>query len=160
MIQLAKVVIVLLGIGLGVLISYALIAQAETVVYQAPIIEIEQKVEEEPEPKVVQIEISYTKESIIEKVRQAFLDAPIMLEVARCESQYKITAHNTTLNKDGTTDGGIFQLNSVHDEELAALGLDKFDPEDNIKFARILYDRSGLQPWKSSRDCWGKYIAS
>jgi len=154
MIQLAKVVIVLLGVGLGVLISYAWIAQAEVVVYQAPIIEIE------PERKEIQIEVSYTKESIIEKVRQAFLDAPIMLEVARCESQYKITAHNTTLNTDGTTDGGIFQLNSVHDEELALLGLNKFDPEDNIKFARILYDRSGLKPWKSSRDCWGKYIAS
>ena len=158
MIQLAKVVIVLLGIGLGVLISYALIVQAETIVYQAPIIEIEQKVE--PEPKVIQIEISYTKESIIEKVRQAFLDVPIMLEVARCESQYKITAHNTKLNKDGTTDGGIFQLNSIHDEELSSLGLNKFDPEDNIRFARILYDRSGLRPWNSSKDCWGKHTAS
>lgn len=158
--QLAKVVIVLLGLGLGVLISYALTVQAEVIVYQAPIIEIEQKVEEKPEPKVVQIEISYTKESIIEKVRQAFPDAPIMLEVARCESQYKITAHNTALNKDGTTDGGIFQLNSVHNQELTALGLDKFDLEDNIRFARILYDRNGLQPWKSSEDCWSKHIAS
>jgi len=160
MIQLAKVVIVLLGIGLGVLISYALIAQAETIVYQAPSIEIEQKVEQQPESKAIQIEISYTKERIIEKVRQAFLDAPIMLEVAKCESQYKITAHNTTLNTDGTTDGGIFQLNSIHDEELTLLGLNKFDPEDNIKFARILYDRSGLRPWNSSKDCWGKHIAS
>ena len=158
MIQLAKVVIVLLGIGLGVLISYALIAQAETVVYQAPIIEIEQKVEEKP--KEIQIEIRYTKESIVEKIKQAFPDAPIMLEVAKCESRYKIDAHNTTLNTDGTTDGGIFQLNSIHDPELLKLGLDKFDPEDNIRFARILYDRSGLQPWESSRGCWGKYTAS
>jgi len=154
--RLSSIVIVLLGIGLGVLISYALIVQAETIVYQAPVVEIEQK----PEPKEIQIEVSYTKEGIIEKIRQAFLDAPIMLEVARCESQYKITAHNTKLNKDGTTDGGIFQLNSVHDQELAALGLNKFDPEDNIKFARILYDRSGLRPWNSSKGCWGKYIAS
>jgi len=160
MIQLAKVVIVLLGIGLGVLISYALIAQAETIVYQAPIIEIEQEIETEPEPKEIKIEVSYTRESIIEKVREAFLDAPIMLEVARCESQFKITAHNTTLNTDGTTDGGIFQINTVHDKELALLELDKFDPEDNIRFARILYDRSGLQPWSSSKHCWGKYIVS
>jgi len=152
MIQLAKVVIVLLGVLLGVLMSYALIARAEIIVYQAPVVEIEKK--------EVILEVKYTRESIIEKVRLEFLDAPIMLEVARCESQYKITAHNTTLNTDGTTDGGIFQLNSVHDEELATLGLNKFDPEDNIKFARILYDRKGLQPWKSSRDCWGKYIAS
>lgn len=145
-------VIVLLGIGLGVLISYALIAEAETIVYQAPVVEIELI----PQGKEVKIEISYTRESIIEKVRQAFLDAPIMLEVARCESQYKVTAHNTTLNKDGTTDGGVFQINSIHDPELKALGLDKWNPEDNIKFARILYDRSGLKPWKSSEHCWIK----
>ena len=151
--QLAKVVIVLLGLGLGVLISYALIAQAEVIVYQAPIIEIEQ-------PKEVKIEVVYTEDGIVEKVTQAFLDAPIMIEVARCESRFKITAHNTTLNVDGTTDGGIFQLNSIHDQELATLGLDKFDLEDNIRFARILYDRNGLQPWKSSEDCWSKHIAS
>lgn len=147
--QLAKVVIVLSGLGLGVLISYALTAQAEMIVYQAPTIEIEQ-------PKEVRIEVVYTEDRIIEKITQAFLDAPIMIEVARCESRFKTTAHNTTLNEDGTTDGGIFQLNSVHDQELTALGLDKFDPEDNIKFARILYDRSGLQPWKSSEKCWSK----
>lgn len=151
--QLAKVVIVLLGLGLGVLISYALTVQAEVIVYQAPIIEIEQ-------PKEVKIEVVYTEDRIIEKVTQAFLDAPIMIEVARCESRFKITAHNTTLNVDGTTDGGIFQLNSVHDQELTTLGLDKFDPEDNIRFARILYDRRGLQPWKSSEECWSKHTAS
>jgi len=148
--QLMSTVIVLLGIGLGVLISYALMAQAEMIVCQAPIIEIEQK--------EVKIEVKYTKGNIIEKIEESFPDAPIMLEVARCESQYKITAHNTTQNKDGTTDGGIFQLNSVHDPELNRLGLNKFDPDDNIKFARILFDRHGLQPWESSRvDCWGKY---
>jgi len=156
--RLSTIVTVLLGIGLGVLISYALIAQAETIVYQAPIIEIENKTE--PEPKEVRIQILYSKDEVLKKIREAFLDAPIMLEVARCESQYKVTAHNTTLNKDGTTDGGIFQINSVHDEELAILGLDKWDPEDNIKFARILYDRRGLNPWNSSRGCWGKYLGN
>ncbi len=155
MIQLAKVVIVLLGIGLGVLILYKSTTQAETTVYQASTTEIEPA-----KKKEIKIEILYTRESIIERVRQAFLDAPIMLEIARCESQYKAAAHNTKLNKDGTTDGGIFQLNSIHDEELNFLKLDKFDPKDNIRFARILYDRSGLQPWESSRGCWGKYTAS
>lgn len=27
------------------------------------------------------------------------------------------------------------------------LGLDKFDPEDNAKFARILYEEQGWGPW-------------
>jgi len=156
MIQLAKVVIVLMGVGLGVLISYAFMAQAETIVYIAPIIEDQQVIPQ----KEIKIEVRYTEEGIIERVKQEFKDAPIMVEVARCESRFKPAAHNTKLNKDGTTDGGIFQLNSVHDEELALLGLDKFDPEDNIKFTRLLYDRSGLRPWESSRGCWGKYIAS
>ncbi len=27
------------------------------------------------------------------------------------------------------------------------LGLDKYDPEDNVRFARILYDEQGFKPW-------------
>lgn len=34
---------------------------------------------------------------------------------------------------------------------MEALGLDVFDPEDNVRFARILYDESGWQPWVCAR---------
>lgn len=63
-----------------------------------------------------------------------------------CESGLKPSAYNPS-NKDGTTDGGIFQVNSVHDKRLNELGLDKWDPEDNVKYARMLYEESGWLPW-------------
>lgn len=110
----------------------------------------------EVERKVVLIEVETPEKRVQRLIREAFPEAPIMVEVARCESQFKATAHNTTLNTDGTTDGGVFQLNTVHDKELETLGLDKWKVEDNIAFARILYDRGGLQPWKGSKHCWNK----
>jgi hypothetical protein len=30
---------------------------------------------------------------------------------------------------------------------MAELGLDPWDVEDNVKFARVLYEESGWQPW-------------
>ena len=51
-------------------------------------------------------------------------------------------------NKNGTTDTGICQINSVHDTELAKLSLDKNKLEDNLEFAKILYEREGLKPWQ------------
>lgn len=68
------------------------------------------------------------------------------LAIASCESGLNPDAYNGK-NKDGTTDGGLFQINSSHDKRLKQLGLDKFDPEDNVAFAKILYDESGWRPW-------------
>lgn len=68
------------------------------------------------------------------------------LAVASCESglnPYVVSKPNP----NGTRDGGLFQINEVHDKRMEELGLDKFDPEDNAKFARILYDEQGWTPW-------------
>ena len=110
------------------------------------------------EAKVVEplVEVVWDEEQIKEKIDEVFPDAPVMREIARCESQFVADAENTTLNKDGSTDGGVFQLNSIHDAELERLGFDKWEPEDNIAFARILYERNGLRDWRGSRHCWNK----
>lgn len=68
------------------------------------------------------------------------------LAIAYCESGLNPVAVNKS-NKNGTTDGGVFQINSVHLPRLKELGLDKYDVEDNVAFARMLYDESGWQPW-------------
>lgn len=73
-------------------------------------------------------------------------DAQRAMAVAECESGLKPTAYNPN-NANGSTDGGLFQLNSTHDKRLKELGLDKWDAEDNATFARILYDESGWRPW-------------
>lgn len=80
-------------------------------------------------------------------IEETFPEDPrTAIAVAECESGLRPNAHNPN-NRDGSTDGGLFQINSVHDERLKQLGLDKYDPEDATKFARILYEESGWTPW-------------
>lgn len=69
-------------------------------------------------------------------------DAERALAIAKCESGYNPNAYNSK-NPDGSNDGGLWQLNSVHDRRLKELGLNKYDPEDATAFARMLYDESG-----------------
>lgn len=106
--------------------------------------------------KEVKIEVVYnwTPERIEKEVARVFPDAPIMLKVMRCEGGYDIDAYNATNNSH---DKGLFQVSTkYHGEEVKRLGLDMNDPIDNLKFARILYDRNGLGDWQASKKCWSK----
>jgi hypothetical protein len=73
-------------------------------------------------------------------------DPHTAIAVARCESGLLPHAYNPR-NTNGSTDGGLWQINSVHDKRLQQLGLDKYDPEDATKFARMLYDERGWRDW-------------
>lgn len=73
-------------------------------------------------------------------------DSATAIAVANCESRLNPNATNP-YNDDGTSDGGLWQINSVHDAELARLGLDKYDPEDATQYARMLYDKNGWIDW-------------
>lgn len=89
----------------------------------------------------------WTREEIVAEIRAAFPeDSEMALAIARCESNLKPTAHNTS-NQNGSEDASIFQINSIHHPRMAELGLDPWDVEDNVKFARVLYEESGWQPW-------------
>jgi hypothetical protein len=105
-------------------------------------------VAEAEEPEVVLIE---TEEEKIERlIREEFKDAPIMVKVAKCESEFR------NVKGMSSDDFGPFQINYVHLETLEEKGLDRTVIEDNIKFARILYTESGLKPWQNSKKCWSK----
>ena len=69
-----------------------------------------------------------------------------MIAIAKCESGLNPDALNTN-NPDGTHDGGLFQINSTHHGRMRVLGLDWKEPEDNVQFAKLLYDESGTSPW-------------
>ena len=80
-------------------------------------------------------------------IRKTFPEDPhVAVAVATCESGLKPTAYNPT-NKNGSTDGGLWQINTVHDKKLKELGLDKYNPEDATKFARMLYEERGWKDW-------------
>lgn len=72
------------------------------------------------------------------------------LTVAKCESGLNPYVMSPP-NKDGTRDGGLFQVNDVHNRRLQELDLDKLDPEDNAKYARMLYEEEGWRPWTCKR---------
>lgn len=98
------------------------------------------------------------EEYVVDKILQVFPDAPIMVQVARCESGLDPQADRITHDGRIGVDVGLFQINQVHLTTLNELGLDRYDLDDNLIFARMLYDARGLADWYMSEHCWGKYI--
>jgi hypothetical protein len=96
-------------------------------------------------------------------VREYFSDIPVMIQVARCESTFRHTLEDGTVLK-GKVDGrdtGVMQINTFyHGAQAAELGLDLEVLEDNMAYARTLYERQGTQPWSASSPCWGRTLAS
>lgn len=84
---------------------------------------------------------------VVTLIRRHFPEEPRRaVAVAKCESGLKPHAYNPT-NHDGTTDGGLWQINTVHDASLERQGLNKFDPVDATKYARQLYEQNGWVDW-------------
>ncbi len=103
-------------------------------------------------------EIVHTAPISLEKyVKEYFKDDPILAEVAKCESTYR------HYKKDGTVirglvnsdDIGVMQINEkYHADRAEKLGFDIYNLEDNLAYAKWLYEKEGLKPWKSSSKCW------
>ena len=105
-----------------------------------------------------------TAETNTEKaVREYFSDIPVMIQVARCESAFRHTLEDGTVLR-GKVDGrdtGVMQINSFyHSKAAAELGLNLSDLEDNMAYARYLYETQGIQPWSAASSCWGATLAS
>lgn len=130
-------VIVFLGIFGGLLIHSYQVYEVVPIVYA-----------QEPDaPRVILVGTSTKEKTIEEKIRDTFPEDPeIALSIAKCESSFNPKAVNNS-NTNGTTDGGLWQINSIHDTRLKELGLDKFDVDDSLVFARILYEERGFRPW-------------
>jgi len=146
---------VVLGLIGGILIHLYLQHIHYVEASELQVTETDVEIPPKPEPQVVQIRvaINWTPERIAQEIDRVFPDAPIMHDVMRCESGGNNDAYNPT---NGSHDNGLFQISDLyHGPRVRKMGLDVGDPADNIAFARILYDESGLQPWSASKDCWG-----
>lgn len=73
-------------------------------------------------------------------------DPHTAIAIAKCESGLNPQAYNPN-NSNGSTDGGLWQINTVHDGTLVELGLSKWDPEEATQFARMLYEQNGWRDW-------------
>lgn len=100
--------------------------------------------------------------TVEEYIKNYFSDIPVMVEVAWCESRFR--QHDKSgevLRGDiNRLDRGVMQINEFyHLEDSKKLGFDILTLEGNAAYARFIYEKSGLQPWRSSAPCWSKSIA-
>lgn len=97
-----------------------------------------------------------------EAVRTYFSDIPVMIQIARCESQFRHTLSDGSVlkGKVDPADTGVMQINArYHGAEAEKLGLDLTKLYDNMAYARDLYKRQGTQPWSASASCWEPTLA-
>ncbi len=95
-------------------------------------------------------------------VRSYFKDIPVMIQIARCESTFRHTLEDGSVLKGvvDPADTGVMQINKRYHEKTAIsmnLNLDKI--EENMAYARHLYEKQGTQPWSASAPCWSPTLA-
>lgn len=85
-----------------------------------------------------------------------------MLKVAFCESGLKqFNSDGTVVENNTSHDVGIFQINlKYHLLDAEKMGIDIYTAEGNVKFAKVLYNQFGLNPWEWSFPCWVKSTPS
>lgn len=117
----------------------------------------------EPVPYEVKAEDYHpiTDSKNVEKfINDYFADIPLLTKIAQCESHYR------QFNSDGEVlrgvknsyDRGVMQINILYHEETAEkLGLDLDNIDDNVAYARYLYEKQGAKPWMSSSKCWSEF---
>lgn len=113
-------------------------------------------------PKSNKKEITTKTITVEEYIRNYFSDIPVLVEVARCESQFRQHDKygNILRGVVNNLDLGVMQINEYyHEHDSDKLGYDISTIEGNTAYARHLYEKSGLKPWKSSSPCWSKTTA-
>ncbi len=104
-----------------------------------------------------------TQNEVEKRVREYFSDIPVMIEIARCESEFQHQNNDGSVLHGGFNNSmvGVFQFYKVvHTKDALALGLDLENLDDNLAYARHLYDTTGTSPWNSSRSCWKNSVTS
>ena len=120
----------------------------------------------EPAYEKVQTEdyLPITDPKNVEKfVNDYFADIPVLAEIAKCESHYRHFNSNGEILKGdkNSYDRGVMQINVLYHAKTAQkLGLDVHDLDDNVAYARYLYEKQGAKPWMSSSACWARFNQS
>ncbi len=119
-----------------------------------------------PVPKEVKAEDyqPITDSRNIEKfVNDYFADIPILTKIAECESRYRHLNSNGKIlrGEKNRYDRGVMQINILyHTKTAESIGLDLNNLDDNVAYARYLYEKQGAKPWLSSSSCWAKFSES
>src|SRR5690606_29289590 len=90
-------------------------------------------------------------------VNDYFADVPLLAKIAKCESRYRQydSKGDVLKGEQNRSDRGVMQINLYyHGDTAAKLGLDVHNIDDNVAYARHLYEKQGSKPWNSSSKCW------
>lgn len=119
-----------------------------------------------PVPKEVKSEDyqPITDPKNVEKfINDYFADIPVLADIAKCESHYRQfnSSGEVLKGKKNSYDRGVMQINVLYHAATAdKLGLDVHNLDDNVAYARYLYEKFGAKPWMSSSACWAKFNQS
>lgn len=94
-----------------------------------------------------------TPEGIKQYITDVFGDqAKIAIAIATAESGLANKRSNS-MNRNGTYDWGIFQINDCHCSKIDGDCHEKLlDPKFNIEFAKRIYDDSNWYPWSTYKN--------
>ena len=95
-------------------------------------------------------------------IRQYFVDVPILVHIAECESHFRQLDNDGDIHRgvENKSDVGVMQINEFyHLDKSVKENYDIYTTQGNTAYARDLYERQGTEPWNSSKACWGKYEA-
>lgn len=109
------------------------------------------------------VTISSDRNVVIEYLQKNFADTPILVEIAKCESEFRQFNKNGDLlrGRVDNADVGVMQINErYHLEDSKKLGFNIHTIEGNVAYAKYLYEKSGSRPWSASQPCWGKTVVA
>jgi hypothetical protein len=136
-------------ISLGAMLMYLAVIAATRVELISPLSGIEMAVEPVVAKETVKISCEDPAGYLECQVYQgkiSWKDHEKLDKIAMCESRYNENAIN--VNKNGSVDRGVFQINSVHK---GLTNVDAFNFKKNIDFAIEMYKKQGVRPWVCAR---------
>lgn len=89
----------------------------------------------------------------LEKAATYNVDPLVAAAVIKCESGGNPKAIH--INKNGSIDRGLGQVNSTWDALAAARGDDLMTVEGNLDFTFYLMSQHGFTDYRASAECWG-----
>lgn len=95
-------------------------------------------------------------------VRSYFKDIPVMIQIARCESGFRHTLEDGSVlkGKVDSADTGVMQINKrFHADKATTMNLNLDNLNNNMAYARHLYETEGTRPWNASASCWNSQVA-
>jgi hypothetical protein len=100
-----------------------------------------------------------TSTDIESYLHEQYFDAPILIEIARCESEFRQFDKNGKIvrGRANPDDVGVMQINEFyHSETARKMGINLETTEGNVAFGKYLYAKYGTSPWSASEPCWSK----